>query len=406
MMKQILIIKIFLQLLIASINGKDFQQRDKYKRDVFISGDAGEGYRYVHDIPPRMHYTKPRHRSNIGRTRPKFGEAQVVSYHSDDQGFHANIQYQKEHSRRKSPYIVSSQYRKTVSTHPQSQAFRLTLPRTAHPASSSHQHLPYREPPQHIPRKITHFRSTQSPALIRSHSLQHNAGHPSHLYQSPSPLHLQYPQQSFQVTSPSPLQNYPTAHSYSTTAQPIYQSTQYVNSPSALPFRQTPSPGPNQHALLSHLSSLQTNQYQPPYNPPQQNYPIPYTPQPHAQYYPTPQPFLPNHSPSPYPQLPQSPTPPLYQSTISPHYPNVTAVYRSTTGLTPRPAKPTEQPHFHPNMLATMKSLRFHDEPVQRYRSTIGPYKPLKSSIKIEKELPNTHTQESDDIDIRRAIRI
>ena len=87
-------ILIFL-LLTISISGQDFQT-DKLKRDVFVSGkddsfrrflikllcyiyigDAGDGYRYVHDIPDPVVVSVPKRK--ILHPRPKFTQAQVVS---------------------------------------------------------------------------------------------------------------------------------------------------------------------------------------------------------------------------------------------------------------------------------------------------------------------------------------
>ena len=244
--------------------------------------------------------------------------------------------------------------------------------------------------------------------ITKTSSSHRNVGYPRHSYRPSSISHLQTPHQNIQLlTTPSPFKSYPTHHSYSTTAQqPIYKSSQFVSTASPLAIHQTPSPFPihNSPSLPQpYVSPLQMSQHPPIYNYPQ-NYHNPYSPQPPAAYYPTPPPFLPSHPPSPYHSYPHSPSPSSYVSTIRPHYPDVTAVYRSTTGLTPRPSKPTRQPQTHHILLSNKKSLRFEDPPAQRYRSTIGPYNPVKHSIKIEKDEANRESpfaKKADDIDIR-----
>ena len=91
--------------------------------------------------------------------------------------------------------------------------------------------------------------------------------------------------------------------------------------------------------------------------------------------------------------------PPLHpKQSISPSHliaptspkPNVSTIFRSTSGLTERPIKPTKVPNFAP----VGPKLTFQDPPAAFYQSTIGPYRPVKNTKEDEGECEENYLQE------------
>ena len=272
-----------------------------------------------------------------------FFPQQVLSYNVDDSLLHASIKFDKNHVGRKTKYSVPNPYQKIVSI-PQAQYLspnRHALKTHADRVTKLVSHH------QSLPGKLTSILGTHGTRVIKTHPALVNAGYPLPQIHPPQVVPSNYP-----------------------TQQPLHQNAQYVSTVSPVLYT-TPRPAYNTPVMITNHPH---------------NYPTPLSPNPITQYYPTPQPMLASYTPSPHPQYHHNPSPAPFRSTISPHHPDVTAVYRSTTGITPRPTKPTIQPSFYPTHVPPKKSLRFEDPPITRYRSTIGPYRPVQPSIELEKE--------------------